>query len=53
MQPFGAADTFVPSLPQVGLVRAEQTGPDQAGAGDQLVCGGGGGVTADRLGIQR
>jgi len=46
MQPFGAADPFVPSLPQPVLVRAEQARPDQAGAGDQLA--GGRGVAADR-----
>jgi hypothetical protein len=52
MQPLGAADRVVPSLPQVGLVRAEQARPGQAGAADQLISGRGGGVAADRLGIQ-
>ena len=52
MQPLGAADAFVPSLPQPVLVRAEQARPDHAGVRDQLVCGYGGGVAADRLGIQ-
>ncbi len=52
VQPFGAADPFVPSLLQVGLVRAEQARPGQAGAADQLVGGRGGGVAADGLAIQ-
>jgi hypothetical protein len=39
VQPFGAADSLVPSLPQVGLVRAEQARPGQAGAADQLIGG--------------
>jgi hypothetical protein len=42
----------IASLPQVGLVRAEQARPGQAGAADQLISGRGGGVAADRLGIQ-
>ncbi len=52
VQPFGAADPFVPSLLQPILVRAEQARPGQAGAAGQLTGGGGGGVAADRLGIQ-
>ena len=52
VQPFGAADPFVPALAQVGLVRAEQAGPGQPGAGDQLVGGGGGGVAAHGLALQ-
>jgi hypothetical protein len=52
VQPFGAADAFVPSLPQPVLVRAEQARLGEGGNGDQLVCGDGGGVAADRLGIQ-
>ena len=39
VQPLGAADPFVPPLPQVGQVRAEQARPGQAGAGDELVQG--------------
>jgi hypothetical protein len=52
VQPLGAADPFVPSLLQVGLVRAEQAGPHQADAAGQLIGACGGGVAADRLGIQ-
>ena len=52
MQLLGAADPVVPSLPQVGLVRAEQARPGQAHTGDQLISGGGGGVAADRLAFQ-
>jgi len=42
VQPPGAADSFVPALAQVGLVRAEQARPGQAGATDQLIGSGGG-----------
>ena len=52
VQPLGAADPFVPALAQVGLVRAEQARPGQAGAADQLAGGRGGGVAADRLALQ-
>ena len=52
VQLFGAADPFVPSLPQVGLVRAEQAWPGQAGAADQLIGACGGGVAADRLALE-
>ena len=52
VQPLGAADPLVPSLLQVGLVRAEQARPGQAGAADQLVGGRGAGVTADGLAVQ-
>jgi hypothetical protein len=52
VQLLGAADPFVPSLLQVGLVRAEQARPHQADAAGQLFGGFGGGVAADRLGIQ-
>jgi hypothetical protein len=52
MQPLGAADSFVPSLPQPVLVRAEQARPCQAGTADQLIGGRGRGIAVDRLGIQ-
>jgi hypothetical protein len=52
VQLLGAAHSLVPSLAQVGLVRAEQAGPGQPGAGDELVWGGGGGVAADGFAVQ-
>jgi hypothetical protein len=52
VQPLGAADPVVPALLQVGLVRAEQARPGQPGAAGPLISGRGGGVAADRLGIQ-
>ena len=52
VKPLGAADPFLPSLPQPVLVRAEQARPGQAGAAGQLLCGRGGGVAADRLAVQ-
>ena len=52
MELFGAAAAFVPSLVQVGQVRAEEAGPGQPGAAGQPACAGGGGVAADRLAVQ-
>jgi hypothetical protein len=52
VQLLGAADPFLPSLPQPVLVRAEQARPGQAGAADQLINGRGGGVAADRLALE-
>jgi SAM-dependent methyltransferase len=52
MQLLGAADPFVPPLPQPVLVRAEQARPGQPGAAGQLVGGRSRGVAADRLGVQ-
>lgn len=52
VQSASAVDSFVPALAQVGLVRAEQARPGQAGAADQLVGGRGGGVAAHCLALQ-
>jgi hypothetical protein len=52
VQPLGAADPFLPLLPQPVLVRAGQAWLGQAGAAGQLLCGRGGSVAADRLGIE-
>ena len=52
VQPLGATDSLVTSLPQPILGRAGQAKPGQAGqagAGDQLVRGRDGGIAADRL----
>jgi hypothetical protein len=51
VQPAGAVYSLVPTLAQVGLVRAEQAGPGQAGAVEQLADGRGGGVAADGLAL--
>jgi hypothetical protein len=52
VQLLGAADPFVPPRPQPVPVRAEQTRAAQAAPGNQLVCGGGGGVAAGRLAVE-
>ena len=52
MQLPGAADPFVPALPQPVLVRAEQAGPGEAAVGDQLISGRGRGIAADRLALE-
>jgi hypothetical protein len=52
VQPLGAMNSVIPSLLQVGLVRAGQARPGQAGAADQLIGGRGGGVAADRLALE-
>jgi hypothetical protein len=49
VQPFGAARAVIPALAQIGQVRIEEARLGQAGARNQLVCGGGGGIAPDLM----